>query len=76
MKIEERVINIVSEQLSVAKDKIILTSHFENDLGADSLDFVELIMALEEEFDVEISDEVADCIETVGDVIVVVDELM
>ena len=49
--IEERVIDIVAEQLGVEKDKIGRDTHFVNDLGADSLDTVELVMELEEEFD-------------------------
>jgi len=52
--IEERVIDIVSEQLGVEKDKIGRDTHFVNDLGADSLDTVELVMELEEEFDISI----------------------
>ena len=49
--VEERVVNIVAEQLGVEKDKIKRESNFVNDLGADSLDTVELVMALEEEFE-------------------------
>lgn len=56
---------VVIEQLSVEKDNVNLDSHFANDLGADSLDAVELIMALEEEFDIEIPDEVAEEISTI-----------
>ena len=50
--VEERVVNIVAEQLGVDKDKIKPESNFVNDLGADSLDTVELVMELEEEFDI------------------------
>ena len=53
--IEERVIDIVAEQLGVEKDKIGRDTHFVNDLGADSLDTVELVMELEEEFDIRFS---------------------
>ena len=67
--IEERVIDIVAEQLGVEKDKISRDSHFVNDLGADSLDTVELVMELEEEFDINIPDEVAEKIQTVGEAI-------
>ena len=67
--IEERVIDIVAEQLGVEKDKITRHSHFVNDLGADSLDTVELVMELEEEFDINIPDEVAEKIQTVGEAI-------
>ena len=67
--IEERVIDIVAEQLGVEKDKISRESHFVNDLGADSLDTVELVMELEEEFDINIPDDVAEKIQTVGEAI-------
>ena len=68
-EIETKVIEIVSKQLGVAKDKISKTSSFVNDLGADSLDTVELVMALEEEFETEIPDEDAEKIATVKDAI-------
>jgi len=61
----EKVKKIVAEQLSVEVDKITPDSNFANDLGADSLDTVELVMALEEEFDIEIPDEAAEGIATV-----------
>jgi len=62
----ERVSDIVSEQLGVDKDKISPETSFVNDLGADSLDTVELVMELEEEFDVNIPDDAAEKIQTVG----------
>ncbi len=62
----ERVVDIVAEQLGVEKEKINRDSSFVNDLGADSLDQVELVMELEEEFDVNIPDDVAENIQTVG----------
>jgi acyl carrier protein len=62
----ERVTDIVSEQLGVDKDKISAETSFVNDLGADSLDTVELVMELEEEFDVNIPDDAAEKIQTVG----------
>jgi len=65
MSIEERVIGIVAEQLSIGADEIKNESSFIDDLGADSLDTVELVMALEEEFDIEISDDEAENISTV-----------
>jgi acyl carrier protein len=68
--IEERVIEIVAEELSVEKDKIRRETTFIQDLGADSLDIVELIMALEEEFDISIPDDEAEKITTVGEAIV------
>ncbi len=63
--VEERVIKIVAEQLGVAESEISAGSSFVDDLGADSLDTVELVMALEEEFDCEIPDEEAEKITTV-----------
>ncbi len=65
--IEERVKQIVAEQLGVDEDQVTPEASFMDDLGADSLDTVELVMALEEEFDVEISDEDAEKIQTVAD---------
>ena len=64
---EERVKNIIVEQLRVEPDHVEPAAQFVNDLGADSLDTVELIMALEEEFDIEIPDEQAEKIKTVGE---------
>ncbi len=61
----EKVKKIVVEQLSVEADTVKPQSNFANDLGADSLDTVELVMALEEEFDIEIPDEAAEKITTV-----------
>ena len=63
--IEERVKKIVVEQLGVSEDEVNNESSFVDDLGADSLDTVELVMALEEEFDTEIPDEEAEKISTV-----------
>ncbi|MCV2502081.1 MAG: acyl carrier protein [Candidatus Lightella neohaematopini] len=63
--IEERVKNIIAEQLSIKKEDIVNSSSFVDDLGADSLDTVELVMALEEEFNIEIPDEEAEKITTV-----------
>ncbi len=67
--IEERVINIVAESLATDKEKITRSSHFVNDLGADSLDLAELVMAVEDEFDISIPEEVASEIQTVGQAI-------
>ena len=67
--ISERVIAIVMEHLGVEKDKITENSSFIDDLGADSLDTVELVMAFEEEFSIEIPDDAAETITTVKDAI-------
>jgi acyl carrier protein len=61
----EKVKKIVTDQLGVEADKVVPEASFQNDLGADSLDTVELVMALEEEFDIEIPDEAAESIGTV-----------
>jgi acyl carrier protein len=67
--IAERVKQIVAEQLGVDEDQVVPEASFMDDLGADSLDTVELVMALEEEFDIEISDEDAEKIQTVQDAV-------
>jgi len=67
--IEAKVKSIIADQLGVSEDKVKLESSFIEDLGADSLDIVELVMAMEEEFEVSIPDEEAENIKTVGDAI-------
>ena len=69
MSLEDRVKKVIEEQLSVNQDQIIENASFIDDLGADSLDTVELIMALEESFDLEIPDEVAEKMISVGDAV-------
>jgi acyl carrier protein len=69
MAVQDKMIDIIVEQLSVDRDKVVSGASFVDDLGADSLDLVELIMAMEEEFDVEIPDEVAEKIVTVQNAI-------
>ena len=67
MSLDDRVKTIIAEQLGVKKEEITEQSKFIDDLGADSLDTVELVMALEEEFGIEIPDEDAEKMMTVGD---------
>ncbi len=67
--VERRVIEIIVEQLGVAEEEVTMEASFIDDLGADSLDLVELIMAMEEEFSLEISDADAEKILTVQDVV-------
>ena len=67
--VDERVIKIICEQLNVAEEDVVPKASFVDDLGADSLDQVELIMAMEEEFDVSISEEDAEKIASVKDAI-------
>lgn len=67
--VADRVIEIISAQMGVGKDQVTPETSFVNDLGADSLDTVELVMELEEEFDITIPDEDAEQIQTVGQAI-------
>ncbi|MEM8584377.1 MAG: acyl carrier protein [Bacteroidota bacterium] len=67
--IEERVVNIIVDKLGVDKSEVSETANFTTDLGADSLDTVELIMEFEKEFDISIPDEKAEEIKTVGQAI-------
>jgi acyl carrier protein len=69
MSVEERVRKIIAEKLSVDLEEVVPEASFVDDLGADSLDLVELIMSMEEEFDTDISDEDAEKIITVQDAI-------
>ncbi len=68
MNVEERVKNIIVEQLNVDAESVTPDASFVDDLGADSLDIVELVMTMEEEFDLEIPDEDAEKLKTVQDV--------
>jgi acyl carrier protein len=74
MSVENKVKDIIAEQLNVELTELDGSKSFINDLGADSLDIVELVMAMEEEFDVEIPDEDAEKIQTVGDAVKYVTE--
>ncbi|MDJ0913653.1 MAG: acyl carrier protein [Desulfobacterales bacterium] len=67
MSVEDKVKKIIAEKLSVEMEEIVPEASFVDDLGADSLDLVELIMSMEEEFDIEISDEEAEKLVTVKD---------
>ncbi len=69
MALEDRISELIVDQLGVTKEEIVPEASFIDDLGADSLDIVELVMAMEEEFDIEISDEDAEKIQTIGDAI-------
>jgi acyl carrier protein len=68
-EIHQKVIDLIVDQLGVDADSVKEDAHFIDDLGADSLDTVELVMAFEEEFDIEIPDEDAEKLETVGDAV-------
>ena len=65
----ERVTNVVVDQLAIEPSSVVPEASFQDDLGADSLDVVELIMAMEEEFDIKIDDEAAQSIKTVRDAV-------
>lgn len=69
MTVLDRVTKVIVDRLNVEEEKVVATASFRDDLGADSLDVVELVMELEDEFDMEISDEDAEKIATVGDAI-------
>lgn len=69
MSVEEKVKNIIVEQLGVDMESVTPEASFIDDLGADSLDIVELVMTMEEEFDLEIPDEDAEKIKSVNDVV-------
>lgn len=73
--IEEKIFNIIVNQFNVERDSINKDTSFTNDLNADSLDLVELIMSLEDEFDLELEDENIDGINTINDVIVHINSL-
>ncbi len=75
MAIDQEMVAIIVEQLSVEKDKVVPDASFVDDLGADSLDLVELIMAMEEAFDIEIPDEDAEKIVTVQNAVDYVNNL-
>jgi acyl carrier protein len=69
MSLEQRVTGLIVEQLGVSPEEVVGKASFVDDLGADSLDIVELVMSMEESFDIEIPDEDAEKIQTIGDAI-------
>ncbi len=74
MSVSDKVFDIVAERMGVKKDDITEATSFTTDLGADSLDVVELVMEFEEQFDLNIPDEDAEKIETIGDAIKYIEE--
>ena len=74
MSVEQKVIEIVCEHLAVNKEQVTRNTNFIEDIGADSLDIVELIMELEEEFDIQIPDDQAEKIKTVGEAVDYIDQ--
>jgi len=74
MGVQEKITEIIVEQLGVKPEEVVLEASFVDDLGADSLDTVELVMAFEEEFGAEIPDEDAEKLQTVGDAVKYVEE--
>lgn len=73
-EIETSVIQIVCDQMGVSRDKVTMETSFVNDLGADSLDTVELVMEFEDEFELNIPDDHAEKIQTVGDAVKYIEE--
>lgn len=73
-KIKESVVNIIVDQLGCPRDKVVDDANIIDDLGADSLDFVEMMMTLEEEFGICITEEEAESLDTVGKIVKFVDE--
>lgn len=74
--IEEKVRSIIVEQLGVESDKVTADAKFIEDLGADSLDTVELVMAFEENFDIEVPDEEAEKLQSVADVVAYIEKVL
>ena len=72
MSVEDKVKKILAERLNIEPSEIQMTAEFINDLGADSLDIVELLMSIEDEFDLEVSDEEAELIKTVNDAVALI----
>ncbi|MCR4780195.1 MAG: acyl carrier protein [Ruminiclostridium sp.] len=70
----DKVKSIIADQLDVEEDKITQSSNIQDDLGADSLDIVDLVMSFEDEFDIEIPDDQVENIKTVGDIVKYIEE--
>lgn len=70
----EKVKKIIAKELNVDESKITLETRFTEDLNADSLDAIELVMALEEEFDIQVDDDAAQNIKTVGDIVAIIEK--
>ena len=70
----EKVVSIIADQLDVEEEKVTMEAAIADDLGADSLDVVDLVMSLEEEFNIEIPDEEVENIKTVGDIVKFIEE--
>lgn len=69
MSVEARVADLIVEQLGVSREEVVAKASFVDDLGADSLDIVELVMSMEESFNIEIPDDEAEKIQTIGDAV-------
>ncbi len=74
--VEQKVIELVCNQVDIPKEKISLDSHFIADIGFDSLDIVEFVMQVEDEFNISVSDEDSESIKTVGDAVKVIQKLI
>lgn len=70
----EKLVDLVASELSVSKDELTKETHLQNDLNADSLDAVELIMSIEEEFEIEIPDDQAQGLKTLGDIVTFIEQ--
>ena len=73
-QLEEQVIGLIVEQLGVSREEVVMQASFVDDLGADSLDIVELVMQMEETFDIEIPDDEAEKLQTIGDTVLYLQE--
>ena len=74
MSLQTRMTDLIVEQLGVSREEVVASASFVDDLGADSLDIVELVMSMEEAFNIEIPDDDAEKIQTIGDAVAYVEE--